>query len=84
MGPTSDRTGRSAEVQVIVRKRNQVTLPSEAVDLLHVGEGDVIVMHVEDGYATMRPVRRSYAGIAKGVYGDDPDGFVANERSSWE
>jgi AbrB family looped-hinge helix DNA binding protein len=71
------------ELEVTLRKRNQLTLPSEAVDLLNLAEGDVIVLQVEDGYATLRPVRRSYAGIAKGIYGD-PDTFVAIERDSWE
>lgn len=71
------------EFTAVVRKRNQITLPSEAVDLLRVREGDVIVFKLKNGAAMLRPVRRSYAGIAKGIYGD-PDAFVARERADWE
>ncbi|HZV76712.1 MAG TPA: AbrB/MazE/SpoVT family DNA-binding domain-containing protein [Candidatus Babeliales bacterium] len=72
---------KKSEIETIVRKRNQITLPSEAVNFLGVREGDVIVIKLTDGSALLRPVRRSYAGIAKGVYGD---AFVARERADWE
>jgi hypothetical protein len=69
------------EMEAIIRKRNQLTLPREAIDLLDLHEGDVVVVQIQNGAATLRPVRQSYAGIAKGVYGD---GYVERERSSWE
>jgi AbrB family looped-hinge helix DNA binding protein len=71
------------EIEAVVRKRNQITLPSEAVDFLGLREGDVVVIKLKNGSAMLRPVRRSYAGIAKGVYGD-ADAFVRRERSDWE
>jgi AbrB family looped-hinge helix DNA binding protein len=65
----------------VVRKRNQITLPGEAVDLLRLREGDAVVIKLKNGCATLRPVRRSYAGIAKGLY---ERGFLERERASWE
>lgn len=72
-----------AEIEAVVRKRNQITLPAEAVDFLGVREGDVVVIKLKNGSAMLRPVRRSYAGIAKGVYGHG-GAFVARERADWE
>ena len=68
-------------MQAVVRERNQITLPREAVDLLELREGDVLVITVQNGMALLRPVRRSYAGIAKGIYGEN---FIEQERASWE
>lgn len=70
-----------AEIAVVVRKRNQLTLPSEAVDFLGLREGDTVMIRLKNGSATLRPVRRSYAGIAKGIYGD---AFAEQERADWE
>ncbi|MCL5258574.1 MAG: AbrB/MazE/SpoVT family DNA-binding domain-containing protein [Firmicutes bacterium] len=70
-------------VEATVRKRNQLTLPSEVVDALGVGEGDVVVIELEGHQATLRPVRRSYGGIGKGVYGD-ADAYVERERADWK
>jgi AbrB family looped-hinge helix DNA binding protein len=71
----------SSEMEAVIRKRNQITLPSEAVELLQLHEGDTVVVKVQNGTAILRPVRQSYAGIAKGFYGA---GFVERERSDWE
>lgn len=73
----------SIELEAVVRKRNQITLPGQAVELLDIREGDVLVIQVRGGSAVLRPVRRSYAGMAKGVYGNADD-FVARERADWE
>jgi AbrB family looped-hinge helix DNA binding protein len=70
-----------AEIAAVVRKRNQLTLPSEAVDFLGLREGDTVMIRLKNGSATLRPVRRSYAGIAKGIYGD---AFAEQERADWE
>jgi len=75
------KSSNESEISAILRKRNQLTLPSEAVDFLDLREGDTVVIKLNDGYATLRPVRRSYAGIAKGLYGKD---FVKRERADWE
>jgi antitoxin component of MazEF toxin-antitoxin module len=83
MRPNLQKSQEKIEIQTIFRKRNQITLPSQAVELLGVREGDVIVIEIASGSATLRPVRRSYAGIARGVYGNASD-FVAGERTDWE
>lgn len=70
----------SSEMELVVRKRNQVTLPQEVVDRLDLHEGDVVIVGIQNGTAVLRPVRRSYAGIAKGLYGD---AFLESERSEW-
>jgi AbrB family looped-hinge helix DNA binding protein len=70
-----------SEIEAIVRKRNQITLPIEAIEALGLREGDTVVIKLKNGSATLRPVRRSYAGIAKGLYERD---FLERERSSWE
>ena len=72
-----------SESKATLRKRNQITLPAEVIDLLGVREGDTLVISLEEGCATLRPVRHSYAGIAKGVYGDAGN-YVARERAAWE
>jgi AbrB family looped-hinge helix DNA binding protein len=77
----NQRAKNKSEIAAVVRKRNQLTLPSEAVDFLGLREGDTVVIRLANGSATLRPVRRSYAGIAKGLYGKD---FVERERAGWE
>lgn len=71
------------QVKAVLRKRNQLTLPTEAADLLGLHEGDVIVIEVRRNIATLRPVRRSYAGALRGVYGNGED-YLDTERASWE
>jgi len=77
----AQKHSESSEISAVLRKRNQLTLPSEAVDFLDLREGDTVVIKLNNGCATLRPVRRSYAGIAKGLYGKD---FVERERADWE
>jgi bifunctional DNA-binding transcriptional regulator/antitoxin component of YhaV-PrlF toxin-antitoxin module len=83
MKAKNQTAGPSIELEAVVRKRNQITLPGQAVELLDIREGDVLVIQVMRGSAVLRPVRRSYAGMAKGVYGLADD-FVARERADWE
>ena len=71
------------EFEATVRKRNQITLPSQAAEVLGVREGDKLIIALEHGCATLRPVHRSYAGIAHGIYGD-ADRYVERERTEWE
>jgi bifunctional DNA-binding transcriptional regulator/antitoxin component of YhaV-PrlF toxin-antitoxin module len=79
--PQTDQSG--IQVEAVLRKRNQLTLPSEAVDVLGLREGDVVIIEVKHHAATLRPVRRSYAGALTGVYGDANE-YVERERASWE
>jgi AbrB family looped-hinge helix DNA binding protein len=74
---------RVREFVATVRKRSQLTIPKQVADLLGLRDGDLVVIRIEDGSAIMRPVRRSYAGVARGVYGDSNE-FVARERAGWD
>lgn len=71
------------EVEAVLRKRNQLTLPSEAADLLGLHEGDTIIILATPQGATLRPVRRSYAGALRGIYGDAQQ-YAKRERADWE
>jgi antitoxin component of MazEF toxin-antitoxin module len=72
---------QKSETVAVLRKRNQLTLPNEAVRFLGLREGDTVVIKLKNGSALLRPLRRSYAGIAKGLYESD---FLERERASWE
>jgi hypothetical protein len=39
----------------------------------------------EPGLVHLRPLRRSYAGVARGIYGSEADAaeYVKNERAAW-
>ncbi len=66
-----------------MRRKNQLTIPREAAEALGISEGDTVVVEIGRGALSLRPVRRSYAGIASGVYGEGA-AFVRRERNSWE
>ena len=66
-----------------LRRKNQLTIPREAAEALGLSEGDSVVVEIVRGAISLRPVRRSYAGIASGVYGDGST-FVRQERDSWD
>ncbi len=68
-------------MEAVVRKRNQITLPGEAIDALGLSEGDTILLEITGNSATMRPVRRSYAGVARHVYDND---YLERERDEWQ
>ena len=70
------------EREAVLRKRHQLTLPGDVAAALGVQEGDVIVIEVENGVGRLRPVRQSYSGRLKGVYGDAQQ-YVEAERKSW-
>lgn len=79
------------EAEATVRLKNQITLPAEVVARLGIEPGDHLLFSLLEGealpYVEMRPLRRSYAGIAKGLYGksdEDVDRYVREERESWK
>ena len=83
MSRITQKDDATVEVEAVVRKRNQLTLPSEAVEFLGVHEGDVIIIELKRHAATLRPVRRSYAGALAGVYGGAQQ-YVQGERNGWD
>lgn len=72
-----------------MREKNQLTLPERVARRLGVQAGQRLIVAVADEgatEATMRPLRESYAGIAKGVYGRttvEQLRYVAEERGAW-
>jgi len=78
------------DVEVVLRERNQVTLPERVVTRLGAQAGDRLLVTVTDtdpAEVRIRLLRRSYAGIAAGSYGrttSQASAYVATERGSWE
>lgn len=76
------------EVKIAVRTKNQVTLPEPIAKQLGVGPGDQLIMSIDEnhpGEVRVRPLRRSYAGIAAGIYGtpEEAADYVRRERAAW-
>ncbi|MCC7368415.1 MAG: AbrB/MazE/SpoVT family DNA-binding domain-containing protein [Chloroflexi bacterium] len=75
---------------VTLRQKNQITLPHEIVRELGMQPGDRLVVEFDSerpGKVELRPVRRSYAGIAEGLYGgtlEEELAYIREERASWE
>lgn len=78
------------EVAVTLREKNQLTLPERVAERLGVEPGDRLLITAGDEeppLARLRPLRRSYAGVATGVYGADREeqlGYLDVERASWD
>jgi bifunctional DNA-binding transcriptional regulator/antitoxin component of YhaV-PrlF toxin-antitoxin module len=75
-------------VKVILRTRNQLTLPESIVQRLGVKPGDEVIISIDDdepGVVRLRPLRRSYAGVARGNYGTAAEAvdYLKNERAAW-
>jgi AbrB family looped-hinge helix DNA binding protein len=70
---------------VRLRAKHQITLPSPVVKRLGLREGDALVVSVEEGRATLRPVRPSYKGVLGGRLGRKGGiaAFLRAERASW-
>jgi bifunctional DNA-binding transcriptional regulator/antitoxin component of YhaV-PrlF toxin-antitoxin module len=76
------------ELEVGLRKKNQLTLPDEVAKQLDVRAGSRLVIQFdpEDDSVRMRPLRESYVGILLGVYGTPAEAaaYVEQERGSWD
>lgn len=79
---------KAIEVQAVIRQRNQVTLPPEALVILGVSEGDRIVFDIDPDtkQAVIRPLRDSYSSALRGVYGSPEEvaAYIRGERAGWE
>ena len=76
------------EVKAVVRSKNQMTLPDPIVKRLGVEPGDEVIVYFDDnepGIIHLRPLRRSYAGVARGMYGSTEEAaeYIKSERTSW-
>ena len=77
------------EVEVSLRKKNQLTLPEAIAEQLGVQPGDRLVFKVDERSREVhvRPIRRSYAGLFAGLYGATPEeeqAYIDGERASWD
>jgi AbrB family looped-hinge helix DNA binding protein len=81
---------KHVELTVTVRRKNQMTLPDALADRLGLHPGDRLVLRLEEdpdgelGFRA-RPLRRSYAGALRGVYGpsEEAAAYLAGERAAW-
>jgi AbrB family looped-hinge helix DNA binding protein len=80
---------------VKIRPKGQITIPADILQAWQIHSNDKINVNLVNGVVMLTPVNRrehkksimSYAGIARGVWGDsadDIDNFIRNERDSWE
>ncbi|TAK29378.1 MAG: AbrB/MazE/SpoVT family DNA-binding domain-containing protein [Chloroflexota bacterium] len=76
------------EIKVTLRAKNQLTLPEPILRQLGIEPGDELIVCVQEDQpemAQLRPLRRSYAGVAAGVYGtpDEVRDYVDGEHAAW-
>ena len=79
----------TVEAKIRMRAKSQITLPQEIVRMLDLRPGDDLVVRVDrDRPETIevRPLGRSYAGAAAGVYGtpEEVRAYVRGERDAWD
>ena len=77
------------QIEVNLRKKNQLTLPEPIAERLGVGPGDRLLFETDDedpDRVHIRRLRRSYAGILAGVYGtpEEAAAYLRDERASWD
>lgn len=76
------------QVEVGLRKKNQLTLPEELARQLNVSAGSRLLMQFDpdEGLVRLRPLLESYAGILRGVYGTPEEAatYLEQERGSWD
>jgi bifunctional DNA-binding transcriptional regulator/antitoxin component of YhaV-PrlF toxin-antitoxin module len=73
----------SFDAEVVVRDRNQLTLPSAIVDARKITRGMRFVVHIDDDHPdviVLRTIPKSYAGKLKGVYGKSNEEELAYAR----
>ena len=77
------------EARVTLRAKSQVTLPQRIVQKLNLKPGDDLIIRLQENEPDVihiHPLRRSYAGVAAGVYGtpDEVRAYIRGERSAWD
>jgi bifunctional DNA-binding transcriptional regulator/antitoxin component of YhaV-PrlF toxin-antitoxin module len=76
------------EIRVCLRTKNQLTLPEPIAKQLGVGPGDQLIFQIDENepdIVHLRPLLRSYAGIAAGSYGSPEEvaEYLQRERAAW-
>ncbi len=73
-----------------VRNKNQVTVPHQIAKRMGLAPGTRLVFDLDPDdpdVVHVRRLRESYAGVARGVYGqtsDDIAEYIRTERESWD
>ncbi|NTV66326.1 MAG: AbrB/MazE/SpoVT family DNA-binding domain-containing protein [Chlorobaculum sp.] len=81
--------------QVRVRSKNQITIPARIAALANIRPDDLLEITCKNGVITLTPATRapkqqsalSYAGIARGTWGETTDEIEAElkeSRDSWD
>jgi bifunctional DNA-binding transcriptional regulator/antitoxin component of YhaV-PrlF toxin-antitoxin module len=76
-------------MKVRLRANNQLTLPKVLATRLGIGPGDHLIVALDDAdpdVIQLRPLRKSYAGVAADIYGrtDDIVHYLQEEQAAWE
>jgi bifunctional DNA-binding transcriptional regulator/antitoxin component of YhaV-PrlF toxin-antitoxin module len=65
---------------VRLRPKNQITVPEAALAEVGLNIGDRMLVTVEDGVIKLEPIRTSYFGVLKGVWGPNATEEIRAER----
>lgn len=78
----------TCQIVVGLRRKNQLTLPAEVAKQLDVRPSSRLLIQFdpEEGVVRLRPLRESYAGILRGVYGTPTEAvtYLEREPGSWD
>ncbi|HAG51830.1 MAG TPA: AbrB family transcriptional regulator [Deltaproteobacteria bacterium] len=71
-----------------VSRKSQIVIPKEIRKLIHLSEGDELIVDVEGDRIILKVKPKSYAKRLKGLHkevwkGVDPKKYVKEERGSW-
>ncbi len=70
--------------QTKMSQKNQIVIPKEAREEMHVKGGDHLIVEALHGVTILIPkpkkISRSLRGLSKGVY---PPNYLTHERKSW-
>ena len=73
-------------LKTTLRAKHQITLPNEVVKTLKLRAGDQLIVEIEQGRATLRPVKPSYRGVLRSYFDKNSDvaEFLRLDRESWD
>jgi len=71
-----------------VSKKSQIVIPKEIRKLIHLSEGDELMVNVEGEKIILKVKPKSYTKRLKGLHkevweGIDPKKYIKGERDSW-
>lgn len=76
------------ETVVRLSSKNQIVIPKEVRQRLHIGAGDQLFVQIADGTVVMIPRPKSYArhtlGVGKKVWKGEAAETVRKERAAWD